>query len=104
MKGETKRDLTILGNSRKERKYREANLKKIKASSKEYSKNEIDCEFCERKVKECRWKAHTETQKHKNNEMIKRKEEEKLSKMTEEEKYEYFMIKKLKKIWNKVSL
>ena len=33
-----------------------------------------------------------------------RKEEEKLSKMTEEEKYEYFMIKKLKKIWNKVRL
>ena len=30
---------------------------------------------------------------HKNHERIKRKEEEKLSKMTDEEKDEYFMIK-----------
>ena len=35
---------------------------------------------------------------------LRRKEEEKLSKMTEEEKDEYFMVKKLKKIWNKVRL
>ena len=39
-----------------------------------------------------------------NNEMIKRKEEEKLNKMTEEEKDEYGKIKKLKKIWNKIRL
>ena len=51
-----------------------------------------------------RWKAHTETQKHKNNERIKKKEEEQLNNMTEEKKYEYFMIKKLQKIWNKVRL
>ena len=36
--------------------------------------------------------------------MIKRKEEDKVSKMTDEEKDEYFIIKKLKKIWNKVRL
>ena len=48
---------------------------------------------------------HIETQKQKNNERIKRKEEEKLSKMTDEEKDdEYDKIKKLKKIWNKVRL
>ena len=39
-----------------------------------------------------------------NNERIKKKEEEKLNNMTEEEKYEYFMIKKLQKKWNKVRL
>ena len=36
--------------------------------------------------------------------MIKRKGEEKLNKMTDEEKGEYEKIKKLKKIWNKVRL
>ena len=41
------------------------------------------------KVKKCRWKAHTETQKHKNNE-----EEDKVSKMTDEVKEDYFMIKR----------
>ena len=35
---------------------------------------------------------------------MKRAEEEKLSKMTDEEKDEYFMIKKLKTIWNRVRL
>ena len=105
MKGESTRDLIILRNSEKERKrYREANLEKIKASKKEYSKIEIDCDFCECKVKKYRWKAHTETQKHNNNETIKKKEEEKLNNMTEEEKYEYFMIKKWQKIWIKVRL
>ena len=79
-------------------------MEKIKASKKEYSQIAIDCEFCECKVKKYRWKAHTETQKHKNNERIKKKEEEKLYNMTEEGKYEYFMIKKLQKIWNKVRL
>ena len=58
---------------RKREKYREANLEKIKASKKEYSQIEIDCEFCECKVKKYRWEAHTETQKHKNNERIKKK-------------------------------
>ena len=106
MKGESKRELTILTNSEKEikKKYREANSEKIKANIKEYRKVEIDCEVCKCKVKKCRWKARTETQKHKNNEMIKRKEEEKLIKMTEEEKDEYDNIKKVKKIWNKVRL
>ena len=74
----------------REKKYREANLEKIKASKKEYSQIEIDCEFCECKVKKYRWKAHTETQNHKNNESIKKKEEEKLNNMTEEEKYGIF--------------
>ena len=67
-------------------------------------KNEIDCEVCKCKVKKCRLKKHFETQKHKNNEMIKRKEEGKLNKMTDEEKDEYDKIKKLKKTWNKVRL
>ena len=44
-------------------------------------------EFRECKVKKYRWKAHTETQKHKNNERIEKKEEEKLNNM--EEKYEF---------------
>ena len=35
---------------------------------------------------------------------IEKKEEEKLNNMTEEEKYEYFMIKKLQQIWNKLRL
>ena len=52
----------------------------------------------------CKLKESIDTQKHKYNERIKRKEEEQLSKMTEEEKDEYFMIKKLEKIWNKVRL
>ena len=86
------------------KKYRGENSEQIKAYRNEYNKIEIDCEFCECKVKKCRWKTHTETQKHENNEMIKRKEEDKVSKMTDEEKEEYFMIKKLKKIWNKVRL
>ena len=30
-------------------------------------------QFCECKVKKSRWKAHTETQKHKNNEIIQEK-------------------------------
>ena len=80
----------------REKKYREANSEKIKASKKEYSKIEIDCEFCECKVKKCRWKAHMETQKHTNNGRSKRKEEEKPSKMTVEEKDECFKIQKLK--------
>ena len=88
----------------REKKYREANSEKIKASKKEYSKIEIDCEFCECKVKKCRWKVHIETQKHKNNERVKRKEEEKLTKMAVEEKDEYFKIQTPKKIWNRVGL
>ena len=54
----------------REKKYREANSEKIKANSKEYRKLKIDCEVCKCKVKKCRWKAHPETQKHKNNERI----------------------------------
>lgn len=45
---------------------------------------------------------HIQTMKHKQNE--KNKEEEKLSKMNEEEKDEYLKIKMLKKIWNKARL
>lgn len=45
---------------------------------------------------------HIQTMKHKQYE--KNKEEEKLSKMNEEEKDEYLKIKMLKKIWNKVRL
>ena len=51
----------------------------------------------------CKLKESIDTQKHKYNERIKRKEEQ-LSKMTEEEKDEYFMIKKMEEIWNKVRL
>ena len=105
MKGEGKTALPILKKSEKKiKKIQRKKLGEDKASRKEYNKIEIDCEFCECKVKKCRWKAHTETQKHKNNEMIKRKEEEKLNKMTEEEKDECDKIKKLKKIWKKVRL
>ena len=71
-------------------------LNGIKASKKEYSKIEIDCEFGECKVKKCRWKVHIETRKHKNNEKVKRKDEENLTKMTVEEKDECFKIQKLK--------
>ena len=35
----------------REKKYREASSEKIKASKKEYNQIEIDCEFCECKVK-----------------------------------------------------
>ena len=53
--------------------YKEENSEQIKAYRNEYSKIEIDCEVCKCKVKTCRWKKHIETQKHKNNDMIKRK-------------------------------
>ena len=91
-------------NPERSKKYKEETSEQIKAYRNEYNKIEIDCEVCKCKVKKCRWKKHIETQKHKNNEMIKRKEEEKLNRMTDEEKDEYDKIKKLKKIWNKVRL
>ena len=69
----------------REREKKQRN-KQIKASKKGYNQIEIDCEFCECKVKKCRWKAHTETQKHKKNKMTKREEENKVSKMSDEEK------------------
>ena len=47
-------------------RYKE-NGEQIKAKRKEYTKNGIDCEFCECKVKKCRWKKQIETRKHKNN-------------------------------------
>ena len=84
--------------------YKEQNSEQVKAYRNEYNKIEIDCEVCKCKVKTCRWKKHIETQKHKNNEMIKRKEEEKMNKMTDEEKDEYDKIKTMKKILNKVRL
>ena len=74
----------------------------MKASKQDYTKIEMDCELCECKVS--RWKAHTEMQKRKNIERVKRREEEKLSEMSEEEKDEYIMIRNLQNILNKVRL
>ena len=55
-------------------------------------------------MQKCWWSKHLQTEKHKHNETVKNDEEEKISKMTEEEKDEYFKIKKLKQIWKTVWL
>ena len=47
---------------------------------------EVFCDYCECKVKKCRWHRHLQTEKHKHNETVKNDEEEKINKMTEEEK------------------
>ena len=79
-KGAQKREGGIEQNPEKVKErsktYKEQNSEQVKAYRNEYNKIEIDCEVCKCKVKTCRWKKHIETQKHKNNEMIKRKEEE----------------------------
>ena len=49
-------------------------------------------------MKKCRWSKHLQTEKHKHNETVENDEEEKINKMTDEEKDEYYKIKKLKKI------
>ena len=104
MKGKSKRELTILTKHEKRKKIQRSKLRGVlKVSKREYNPFEIDCESCECKVK-CTWKVHIQTQQRKNNEGTKRKKEKKLSKMTVEEKDEYSIVKKLKKIWNKVRL
>ena len=55
-------------------------------------------------MKKCRWSKHVQTEKHKQNETAKHDEEEKVNKMTDEEKDEYFKMKKLKQIWKTVWL
>ena len=40
-------------------------------------------------MKKCRWSRHLQTEKHKHNETVKN-DEEKVNKMTDEEKDEYF--------------
>ena len=40
-------------------------------------------------MKKCRWSKHLQPEKHKHNETVKNDEEEKVNKMTDEEKEEY---------------
>ena len=47
---------------------------------------EVFCDYCQCKVKKYRWSRHLQTEKHKHNETVKNDEEEKINKMTEEEK------------------
>ena len=65
---------------------------------KEYRQIEVWCDICDCKVKKCRASKHLQTQKHINNEKNQNEEEEKLSKMTDEEKDEYIKIQKLQTI------
>ena len=69
---------------------------------KEYRQIEVWCDICDCKVKKCRASKHLHTQKHINNAKQKNAEEEKLSKMTDEEKDEYIKIQKLQKVLQKV--
>ena len=88
--------------------YYQNNRDKINEKKKEYNKDymqlEVFCDYCGCKVKKCRWSRHLQTEKHKHNETVKNDEEEKINKMTEEEKDEYFKMKKLKQIWKTVWL
>ena len=81
---------------------------KINEKRREYKKTynqlEVFCDYCQCKVKKCRWSQHLQTEKHKNNETVKKDEEEKVNRMTDEEKDEYYKIKKLKQIWKTVWL
>ena len=79
-------------------------LEKKKEYKKDYMQLEVFCDYCQCKVKQCRWSKHLQTEKHKQNETVKNDEEEKISKMTEEEKDEYLKMKKLKQIWKTVWL
>ena len=79
-------------------------LEKGKEYNKEYRQLEVFCDYCQCKVKKCRWSKHLQTEKHKHNETVKNDEEEKVNKMTDEEKDEYYKIKKLKQIWKTVWL
>ena len=40
-------------------------LEKGKEYNKEYRQLEVFCDFCQCKVKECRWSTHLQTEKHK---------------------------------------
>ena len=79
-------------------------LEKGREYNNEYRQLEVFCDFCQCKVKKCRWSKHLQTEKHKLNETVKKDEEEKVNKMTDEEKDEYYKIKKLKQIWKTVWL
>ena len=79
-------------------------LKKGKNTTKSIDNLKVFCDFCQCKVKKCRWSKHLQTEKHKHNETVKKDEEEKVNKMTDEEKDEYYKIKKLKQIWKTVWL
>ncbi len=79
-------------------------LEKGKEYKKKYRKLEVFCDYCQCKVKKCRWSKHLQTEKHKQNETAKHDEEEKVNKMADEEKDEYFKMKKLNQIWKTVWL
>ena len=70
-------------------------LEKKKEYKKTYNQLEVFCDYCQCKVKKYRWSKHLQTEKHKNNETVKK---------DEEEKDEYYKIKKLKQIWKTVWL
>ena len=79
-------------------------MKNGENTKKTYNQLEVFCDYCQCKVKTCRWSQHLQTEKHKNNEAVEKEEEEKVNKMTDEEKDEYYKIKKLKQIWKTVWL
>ena len=54
-------------------------------------------------MKKCWWSKHLQTEKHKHHETVENDEEEKINKMPNEEKDEYFKMKKLKQIWKNIS-
>ena len=89
-------------------KYYTNNKTEINEKKKKYNKNykqlEVFCDYCQCKVKKYRWSKHLQTEKHKHNEMVKHDEEEKVNKMTDEEKDECFKMNNLKQIWKSVWL
>ena len=82
--------------------HKDENKEQHREYQEEYRRIEVWCDICDCKVKKCRGPKHLQTQKHINNEKKQNEEEEKLSKMTDEEKDEYIKIRKLQTILKNV--
>ena len=80
--------------------HKEETYARMKEYNKTYTQIEVRCTICDCNVKKCRWSKHCQTMKHKQKE----EETNKVNAMSEEERDEYFKIKQLKSIWNKVRL
>ena len=61
---------------------------------KNYNQFEVLCDYCQCKVKKYSWLRHVQTEKHKQNEICKNDDNEKVNNVTDEEKDEDFKIKK----------
>ena len=70
-------------------------MKKKIEYNKDYKQLEVFCDYCQCKVKKYVVQTFNKTEKHKHNETVKNDEEEKINKMTDEEKDEYLKMKKI---------